>query len=67
MFEENSGVLNWIDMVCEDVIELRLSAFGITEKDISIIVNNAFTGGRMDNNPIDLNRDDVTGILESVL
>ncbi len=54
-------------MVCEDVIELRLSAFGITEKDISIIVNNAFTGGRMDNNPIDLNRDDVTGILESVL
>lgn len=40
--------------------------FSNTEKDISIIVDNAFTGGRMDNNPVDLSRDDVVWILESV-
>ena len=45
---------------------MRLSAFGITEKDIPLIVDNSFTGGRMDNNPVDLSRDDVAKVLESI-
>lgn len=67
LFNEYGGIGNWIDMVCIGIIKMRLSEFGITEKDISLIVNNAFTGGRMDNNPVDLSRDDVKKILLSIL
>ena len=66
LFNGYGGIMNWIDMVCKGVINMRLSAFGITGKDIPLIVDNAFTGGRMDNNPVDLSRDDVTKILESI-
>ncbi|SET21604.1 alcohol dehydrogenase [Natronincola peptidivorans] len=66
LFNEYGGIMNWIDMACEGVINMRLSAFGIKEKDIPLIVEDAFTGGRMDNNPVDLSRDDVVNILESV-
>lgn len=67
LFDEYGGIMNWIDLVCEGVIEMRLSAFGISEKDIPIIVENAFTGGRMDNNPVDLSKNDVRDILKSVM
>jgi len=67
LFTEYGGMINWIDMVCEGVINMRLSAFGIMEKDILVIVDNAFTGGRMDNNPVDLSKVDVMGVLKSVL
>ena len=53
LFEEHGGIKNWIDLVCEGVIDMRLSSFGIAERDIPVIVDNAFTGGRMDNNPVD--------------
>ena len=46
---------------------MRLSSFGIREKDIDRITDNAFTGGRMDNNPVDLSKEDVKEILLSVL
>lgn len=67
LFDKYRGIKNWIDMVCDGVINMRLSSFGITEKDIPTIVDNAFTGGRMDNNPVDLSRSDVIKILLSVL
>ena len=67
LFEEYGGMMNWIDLTCEGVIKMRLSAFGISEKDIPVIVENAFTGGRMDNNPVDLSEDDVAEILRSIL
>lgn len=67
LFNEYSGIKGWIDKVCEGVINMRLSAFGITEKDVPGIVGKAFTGGRMDNNPVDLKKEDVSEILGSVL
>lgn len=66
LFHEYGGIMNWIDKVSEGVINMRLSAFGISEIDIEIIVDYAFTGGRMDNNPVNLSRDDVLGALKSV-
>lgn len=63
LFDKYGSITNWIDMVCDGVISMRLSTFGINEKDIHIIVDNAFTSGRMDNNPVDLSRDDVAKIL----
>lgn len=67
LFSEYGGIKNWIDMVCKGVIKMRLSSFGITKEDISIIVNNAFTNGRMDNNPVDLSKADVRNILLSII
>lgn len=67
LFSEYGGIMNWIDMVCKGIIRMRLSAFGITLEDIPIIADNAFTAGRMDNNPVDLCRDDVERVLQSVL
>ncbi|MDD4689383.1 MAG: phosphonoacetaldehyde reductase [Eubacteriales bacterium] len=66
LFEEYGGIMNYIDSVCEGIIEMRLSAFGIMEKDIPVIVDNAFTGGRMDNNPVDLDKDNVARVLKSI-
>ncbi|NLK22336.1 MAG: phosphonoacetaldehyde reductase [Epulopiscium sp.] len=67
LFEQYGGIMNWIDSVCESVIEMRLSAFGINERDIVLIIEKAFTGGRMDNNPVDLGKDDVEEILKSIM
>lgn len=67
LFREYDGILKWIDTVCDGIITMRLSAFGISEKDIPAIADNAFTAGRMDNNPVDLSRDEVVRILRSVL
>ena len=68
LFEGFDGsIKNWIDNTCEGVIDLRLSAFGVAEKDIETVVDRAFTGGRMANNPVDLSVDDVAAILRSVL
>mgnify|MGYP000952199027 CR=1 FL=1 len=67
LFNNYQGIMNWIDITCEGIIDLRLSSFGIKEEDIPVIVSNAFTGGRMDNNPVDLSIDDVTEILKSIM
>jgi len=57
----------WLDKVCTDIQSLRLSAFGIHEKDIPLIAKRAFTLGRMDNNPIIFSEDDVIKILSEAL
>ncbi len=67
VFAPYGGIDGWLSSVCEDLIELRLGTFGIQKKDIASIVQYAFTAGRMDNNPVDLSKKDVAGILEKVL
>lgn len=64
LLDKHGGAKNWIDLVCNEIVDLRLSAFGITELDIPIIADNAFTNGRMDNNPVNLSKDDVIEILK---
>ena len=45
----------------------RLRDYGATEEKIRRIAGNAFTKGRMDNNPVALTEEDVHGILISIL
>ncbi len=58
---------DWIDRLAHEVIKMRLSAFGIQEKDIDELVKLSFTQGRMDNNPVNITPDDVRKILVEIL
>ena len=66
VFAPFDGIQAWLDYVCEGIVSLRLSAFGISAKDIGAIVDNAFTAGRMDNNPAALTAQAVTAMLMNV-
>lgn len=67
IFKPYGGIQGWLDNVTSGIISLKLSSFGVNKKDISTIVENAFTGGRMDNNPVSFSKEDVRDILISVL
>ncbi|WP_050179844.1 phosphonoacetaldehyde reductase [Domibacillus robiginosus] len=67
LFHEYGGIKSWLDTVSKDIVTMRLSTFGIIEDDLSVIIDNAFTSGRMDNNPVDLTKNDVKRILESII
>ena len=67
LFERFGGLSKWIDSVSKGIISLRLESFEIEEDDIRVIADHAFTGGRMDNNPVNLTRDDVQTILHRIL
>ena len=67
LFSQCGGIKKWVDSVCEGVINLRLSAYGISSKDIIFMADKAFTEGRMDNNPVALSRNDVINVLASVM
>ncbi len=65
---KNTGELqNWLDALTGDIVDLRLSSFGIEGNDIEELVNMSFTLGRMDNNPVPIIKDDVKKILESIM
>lgn len=57
----------WIDEVSQGIVSLRLSDFGIKAGDLNEIASLSFTQGRMDNNPVELNAQDVIAILKKVL
>lgn len=59
-------ITSWIDDVSKDIQVLRLSEFNIKKEEIDDIIKLTFTGGRMDNNPIVFNEEEVKEILESV-
>ena len=52
---------DWFDNVSG--CKLKLSNFGVKKEDIPKIVEKATTGGRMDNNPIIFNKNDINYIL----
>lgn len=57
----------WLAEVSENIQPLRLSAMGIGKRDLPELAEGAFTQGRMDNNPIPLQKEDVISILAEVL
>jgi alcohol dehydrogenase class IV len=59
-------VKTWMEKVTEKIAPLKLSSFGLKKDDINVIVNEAFTEGRMDNNTVSLTKEDVKLILEDV-
>ena len=66
IFIDYNGIKNWLDFVCKDIVTLKLSYFGIKKTDIDHIVENAFTGGRMDNNPVEISNDTLLKILNNI-
>ncbi len=62
--ENIDGILEWFDEISRGKINLR--SFGVEKEDIPEIVKLATTGGRMDNNPIVFDEDEIEDILESV-
>lgn len=67
IFSEYGGMKKWLDYVCEDIVCLRLSNFGITVNDIEKIAVCAISNGRIDNNPVVLELEDIRNILKTVL
>lgn len=57
----------WLTEVSQDIQPLRLSTMGIRECDLPELAKGAFTQGRMDNNPVPLQIEDVLSILGVVL
>jgi alcohol dehydrogenase class IV len=66
LFDEQGGIQSWLDQISEGIIPLKLSAFHIPESAIDLLVSKAFTGGRMDNNPAEITKDDVRRILANI-
>ncbi len=62
--DELDDIKKWFDDVSSD--GLRLSNFGVKKEEIPDIVKLATTGGRMDNNPILFNEDEIEDILNNV-
>lgn len=56
----------WIKDISEDIQPLKLSSFDVKEDEIEDIIKLTFTGGRMDNNPIVFNENEVRDILNNV-
>jgi len=48
------------------VVPYSLDKWGITEDQLPKLADESFTKGRMDNNIVDLNKDDVENILQSI-
>lgn len=67
IFAEDGGLKAWMQKVSADIQPISLSAFHITKEDVDHIVEGAFTQGRMNNNPVDLSKEQVKEILLSVL
>lgn len=66
IFQRFGDIQSWLDKASEDIVNLRLSGFGISIQDIDKIVDKAFTAGRMDNNPNKLSKEDVREILINI-
>lgn len=63
IFDNYGGIQSWIYSVAENIADMNLASFGVKKDDIQSIVDKAFTGGRMDNNPVELSKNDVKNIL----
>lgn len=67
LFAPDGGLLPWLQQTCDGVQTLHLAAFGIGLEHLEAIADQAFTAGRMDNNPVLFTRQDVLDILRQVM
>lgn len=65
LFEKCGGIRSYLERVCGETVSLRLQDYQILRQDIPEIVKSSFTLGRMDNNPVELDAENVIEILES--
>ncbi len=66
LFREYGGLQPWLDQVSHNIAELRLSNYHIKPSDLEQLVLQSFTNGRMDNNPVNFNKEDILEILQQV-
>lgn len=66
LFQPYGGIKAYLYSVCENRIKLKLKDYGIGRRDIPVIVDKSFTLGRMDNNPVAIERKDVEKILQEI-
>lgn len=64
LFEEYGGIRAYLERVCGAEVSLRLRNYQVAGEAVADIAHNAFTLGRMDNNPVGLKEEDVIEILE---
>ena len=64
--KDNSALKDLIAEIPGDLIKFNLRDWGIKQEQISELIDLSFTKGRMDNNIIDLTKDDVSGILHEM-
>ena len=55
-----------IKAIPEGIIPYTLSEWGVGKSDLPRLVDESFTKGRMDNNIVDLTKDQVLAILHSI-
>lgn len=65
LFAEHGGIRAYLERVCGTEVSLNLRDYQITKEAIAGIAHSSFTLGRMDNNPVELDAEDVIEILES--
>lgn len=59
-------IQKWLNDTCKGIQQLRLRDFNISIANINELIDNSFTAGRMDNNPIELFEKDVLDILNEI-
>lgn len=64
LFEKFGGIRNYLEQTCGERISLWLRDYGILREKLPSIARDAFTLGRMDNNPVELDMQNVIEILE---
>lgn len=67
LFNDFNGINNWLDSVCSPYYNLDLSSYGVNKTDIPSIVDECYTKGRMDNNPVFINKKNLQKILVNKL
>lgn len=67
LFGSQEKFHQWLAEVSKDTQSLRLSAMGIRKHDLLKLAEGALTQGRMDNNPVPLQIEDVMSILTKIL
>lgn len=54
----------WIEKIAEGIVSLKLSDYGVREDDLAELAELSFSLGRMDNNPLEISREQVKAILK---
>jgi alcohol dehydrogenase class IV len=67
IFGGTDGLREWLERVTDGSFHLSLSVHGISDAELPLIAAGSCTKGRMDNNPIDIHRDDLERILKKIL
>lgn len=67
LFKQFGGLSEWLTESTSGIVRLQLSEWGIKEEDLDNIVIHAFTTGRMDNNPVEITKNQVRTLLTELL